>query len=1149
MPAARGEYGGGGGRKKVKVRAPAFKPLPKTTKPFAPAQAQARKKVIRATRPIEKNVRVAHIAHPYHLTPSQVTARNHIIARTLHDQGVTTTEDVAALPKAARRRVKFATNSAQGRTHAALALLAHSRGYTGSQNELAAVGHRMLAHDYIKGGDLHKRIGLPFGTIDLTPALGAITSHLKGNPISATIKGVQELGNWGAKHGGIIGRAANDALDLPANTVSSLYYVGKQAATGHPLKAGEALVDPIIQTVEHPVKSFTEHPLNTVLIGRGIKGAIGHGAGFTMRHVPIDGVRRVASTEREAKVIPGTGRVIRRQYSKDVISKAGQAALDRRARAKRVKRGENPRPVASKRDIQRAVDEDVQAAKIVTQHNQSQTAGRARDAVAPKKGRGPRRRVKPTAATTLHAQGVVDTTAADLAKYLDEVRAKAPKLRGKTLEANKRTQALLEDAIKNHDPVAVHEAATAYTDLMGELEHQVVYDRGLVSPMAAEESRLAGARARKVKRGSNPPTAGARKAANKALKLTRREADRAKAELDMAMTEARAANTGRGVPPAQHDRLLRAIDRNDRAQQALQVAKQTAHDARSAHTRAHLPAGIEPAYVSHQAIRVHSPALPTKLPEPPVKIRKTGQAIKQGSADVHPAKLIEQAVDTQRLIDSSRAREQFIHDWGYRKPGRTTPEPFASSTGAKNFAEKELGGDWAAVRHPNGEYSLIPKTAWDRLKAHESKVDAQHPLLRGAGAQWRRNVLAFSPRWFFGNMLEAGLRSVIAHAGPTSYLSAKRYLKNMPEDLRQQLEARTTGGGNYTQAARIVEHSHIRRTGEDLGRMARALHALRHTPGPKQLADLYGAYTNIVFRSLNGRLETQFQTAMLGKALRDHPLMSRRVLTLSKEAVREAAEGLRNTDVQAELGRLVDDMYGRYGKFSPGLQGAIANYTPFIAWTLNATNFLFRVLPRDHPVLTGLLASANVASEKWRREHKLFLDFFSSKRSAPGWLLGSIPGKGDSHLRLSRYTPFGLLDNEGAPIIGQLEGLLLPQLNEMNLNANGKDWMDKPLSDNPSGARDTIAAVASFIEGQVPAASLVTGIAGIKLPNQRDSQKTEPTAWERAQKALLPLEYTKSKPPSSSSSRKVRAPSIDWGSSGSNVDWGDSSSSVDWGNG
>jgi hypothetical protein len=130
---------------------------------------------------------------------------------------------------------------------------------------------------------------------------------------------------------------------------------------------------------------------------------------------------------------------------------------------------------------------------------------------------------------------------------------------------------------------------------------------------------------------------------------------------------------------------------------------------------------------------------------------------------------------------------------------------------------------------------------------------------------------------------------------------------------RALLEAHTSTGGHYAMSDRLIQDRYITRAADDLSRAAQAFRALRQAPGPKQLADAYGAVTHWVFNSLNGRLESQFQTAMLGRALRNHPLMNQRTLVLSQKAIEDAANGLRDPNVLSELARQVDDMYGRYG--------------------------------------------------------------------------------------------------------------------------------------------------------------------------------------------------------------------------------------------
>jgi hypothetical protein len=189
---------------------------------------------------------------------------------------------------------------------------------------------------------------------------------------------------------------------------------------------------------------------------------------------------------------------------------------------------------------------------------------------------------------------------------------------------------------------------------------------------------------------------------------------------------------------------------------------------------------------------------------------------------------------------------------------------------------------------------------------------------------------------------------------------------------------------------------------------------------------------------------------------------------VSAKAAEDAAKGLKNTDAQVELGRQVDRMYGSYQKFGPGLRNAISTYTPFVSWTINAVNFLYHVLPADHPVLTSLVASASVATRTTARSTAC--SWTSSGRRRPA---AAVAAGVDS--RQGRLPP-SRLALHAVRAAGQrrrnpnrrLESLLLPQLSEITKNLSGQDWTGKKdLSEHgESGARDVLAAVASFVEGR-----------------------------------------------------------------------------------
>jgi hypothetical protein len=114
-------------------------------------------------------------------------------------------------------------------------------------------------------------------------------------------------------------------------------------------------------------------------------------------------------------------------------------------------------------------------------------------------------------------------------------------------------------------------------------------------------------------------------------------------------------------------------------------------------------------------------------------------------------------------------------------------------------------------------------------------------------------------------------------------------------------------------------------------------------------------------------IESKFQTAMLGKAIRDSNLMDGQTLKLSKVAVEQAARGLKNTNEQVAFGRAVDRMYGKYNKFSPEGRMALALYTPFVAWTLNAVKFVYRRPPARPSHRHRPDRSTEMATDEWRK--------------------------------------------------------------------------------------------------------------------------------------------------------------------------------------
>jgi hypothetical protein len=196
---------------------------------------------------------------------------------------------------------------------------------------------------------------------------------------------------------------------------------------------------------------------------------------------------------------------------------------------------------------------------------------------------------------------------------------------------------------------------------------------------------------------------------------------------------------------------------------------------------------------------------------------------------------------------------------------------------------------------------------------------------------------------------------------------------------------------------------------------------------------------------------------------------------------------------------------------------ALAMYTPFVAWYLNAVKFVYDVLPRDHPTATAVIAAAEIATDEWRKEQGL--DLFIKER-VPTFLQGSIPTKGGGKFRASKYTPFGAF---GSPL-ESATGSVLPQLSGVLAAGKGEDWKGSKLRVNGEEANELQRwgfAAKAFAEATVPVLSVGQRVA-----------KDGPGA-------LNPLKTVNGK------KKKVRRPSNAWDGGGGGVEKWDSGSGVE----
>lgn len=917
-------------------------------------------------------------------------------------------------------------------------------------------------------------------------------------------------------------RALKDAINFPAQAIPSVYVpvaaaveaVGGDSSRGRKLlhdlphtDAGAALL------TGHPkraLKLADEHPGFAALEAYGAKGVVGRGAGRALRAAPKRSrLHQVGSTVRPDKAGP-TGTTLKRKqsYSRDVTQKAGQV-LGERDRARRARRvaatatGDPETMARVKRldparmgeaEVRRRVDERVAVNETMRRHNRAvvvDAAHRAANNTQTPTGsiparlaisaRNVRTRASPTAATVLVAQAITKASDADLRAYSREIEAIHDRLPPSQALANRQ----LRSEIAKH--LSKRPAKVARVKVGG---------RAGGGPGYIEVTSRGGPGRRP---GSADLTRAAVRYADVMGSLQKGLADRGivgKYQTDKAPL----------VPYA--IRRMGAV-----ASEHGPVDAVTGAPVKTAQIRAHMAAhGVkEPAYVTQAPGQRGARNFFVSSGRPPsvMSPTRTGAATARGTFDAHPDVLTEGAAKAQGLIDAADGFAATIREFAHKPTlGRLRTRREADDHANDLYAR--TGEHWRPVRvqpfggkapqlehllrdseadrtvidaldsaikgHPGpGPWALMPEAAADQFAAHLHSMGAgpKARALRVVGSNFRRTVLATSPTWMAGNLTEGVGRAAIARAGPLSYMTGRRVLRRVGEldpKAQQELMARATGGGHYSMADRTIHTDSSQFSGGAvLEPVAKGLGAFWRQPGPRHVAAVWHGWTDLVFRQLNGRIESNIQTAMLGRALRESPLMDKGVVKLGSTAIDQAARGLRDTAEQARFAEEVRRMYGRYDAFPPDTRLMIQTYTPFIAWWLNSVKFVYNVLPRDHPALTTLIATSEQATEEWRKQHGLDLFMGGDSGQLPGFLQGSIPLGGGAHQRAPfRYTPFGAF---GDPL-KNIADAILPQFSGVQAAFNGEDWKGKKLLKPDGSPADELdkakAAAAAFIDATIP---------------------------------------------------------------------------------
>lgn len=899
-------------------------------------------------------------------------------------------------------------------------------------------------------------------------------------------------------------RVAKDLVEVATNAPAAAYMVGagvKEAAEGRPERLkrfGKGIKEhsPVALAAQGRFDEAGEeakkHPGFTALEVTGVGGAVSRGSGAAvrgsgraLRRAPSKKARKAGkklrqagSTKRAPRGVPGTNIREERTYSPGLVGKAGQVATERmqhgrsqraRKKAKRAAReGQHGRarelrakavdldprllPLSG---IGKRVDERVHLAEVRRRAHRSDALQAAEQAL-PKGGAD---------IALLIAQGVVKPTRDSLRSYLKKIdgQIRSGNLTKAETQAAKRLRKQLADALadKSLDLAALKKVATEYAKVVNPRQKGLM-DRGVLGK-EAEIAKLVPYAVREM---------GARFQHGKSN------------------AEGRLIGKGGkeiGVGDIKAHMRRNGIDPDDIAYV----------------TQAPGQRGARNFFVNWQDPK----GVPSK--------RRTGEATRKGTFEVNREVGRENVARMQGLQDAFDEYAGFVKEVGYRSKGKKVrrfetrraaedfirnldspyewrPVPVRPQFGRKAHSEgllakadedvmtgpvKEAIEDALAGKGEGGKWVLVPAQAAERMAQHSRLLGSKEiKFWRGKiGKQFSATVLTTSgiATWPMGNAIEGLVRAAVLRAGPASYALGRKTIKELREldpGLARELEIRLGHGQFGAHQMNAIHATAQAFTGTKFAPVSRALGTLLRTPGPKQVANLWDSYSKFVFGTNMRLIEEQLKVAMFGKYLsrsgRGKRDWRNGSATLAK-AAEQAARGMKGTNDQVAAARFVRRAYGQYEAWSPSARFTIAVFTPFAAWAANATKFLLDVLPRDHPVATGLMASSVRASEEWRNEMGLG---FNAPGRADSWLQVAIPIGRDENgevklLQIGRYTPAALV----ADFPEGVANLVVPQVSGALQAARGDDWKGDPLGgadrSDDVGTGERLGGIGSALAG------------------------------------------------------------------------------------
>ncbi|HEV3094985.1 MAG TPA: hypothetical protein VGY30_10780 [Solirubrobacteraceae bacterium] len=510
--------------------------------------------------------------------------------------------------------------------------------------------------------------------------------------------------------------------------------------------------------------------------------------------------------------------------------------------------------------------------------------------------------------------------------------------------------------------------------------------------------------------------------------------------------------------------------------------------------------------------------------------------------------------------DAERAADNFAHTpegqriVGEHSLGELTPQLIGPDRviAQRNVETRALGPilrDFGLAEHKAinetvdaPKYTLMPDVVAKRIGEHDKLNQAGQGkrLLQWYTNKWRSAALFTSPRWLMGNPQEHAIRLAMANINPAAIFGAGKAVK-LGKDIIDHWHS-VAADQSRTEAERYVARAHAAAysAGTHYGSIAvNAVHrgaedapaadfaqALSETGPVSKISGAWNKWKGAIGQGM-AKVEQNSKAAAVGKAALNetHKFTSdwRKLIGRQDTAVKKFAEGKLSPNEASKLGNDVMDMMGNWSQLTPAVRSAVQTYSPFGLWWLTSMKFVFRTLPRDHPMKTAALAAMEVGTHTAKGEAE-----------TPSYLQGGVkahlPIVGDVTLTPEYYSPFGVGVDPGVTAAGQV----LPQLTDPYLTTRGvnpvtnealKDAEKKPLDPGHLAAQ----ALYSTLEGLVPGARQAVQLAqqgGRPEPGSFNPVAVQPGSQRGLEQTLAkifsPVRYTAGKRESKTGGKKIK---------------------------